>query len=121
MNRNLIEALESRQLLTATPFPSALGNFVGPVTYSGGTATLDLDVIKQKGGSLVGVGSISVTSTTGKISGSINKKNVVHLSGSGSGISGSFAGTLDGDTLTGTLKFHRGKTKITASVVLSRE
>jgi hypothetical protein len=119
MNRSLIESLESRQLLSAT-FPSAVGNFVGTVTYSGGTATLDLDVLTQKGANLKGVGAISVTSTSGRINGSINKKNIVHLSGQGSGISGTFVGTLEGDTLTGTLKFHRGKTKITANVTLSR-
>ena len=119
MNRAMIESLESRQLLSAT-FPSAVGNFVGTVVYSGGTATLDLDVITQKGGSLRGVGAISVTSTSGRISGSINKASVVHLSGQGNGISGTFVGTLEGDTLTGTLKFHRGKTKLTANVTLTR-
>jgi hypothetical protein len=117
--RALIESLESRQLLSAT-LPSAVGNFIGTVVYSGGTATLDLDILTQKGGSLKGVGAISVTSTSGRISGSINKKNVVHLTGQGNGISGTVVGTLTGDTLTGILKFHRGKTKITAEVSLSR-
>src|SRR5437870_3253085 len=120
MNCNPIESLEPRKLLSAT-LPNAVGNFVGDVSYSGGTAVLDLDILKQKGGSLAGVGSISVTSTSGKINGSINKKSVVHLSGQGNGISGTFAGSLEGDTLTGVLKFHRGKTKITANVTLSRQ
>ena len=120
MKRTMIESLESRQLLSAT-FPDGLGNFVGPVEYSGGTATLDLDILQQKGAALTGAGSISVSSSAiGKIHGSINKKNVVHLSGSGKGISGTFVGTLSGDTLTGVLKFHQGKTKLTANVTLTR-
>ena len=118
MKRNMIESLEARQLLSAT-FPDATGNFVGPVAYSGGTTTLDLDILKQKGASLTGVGSVA--SAEGKIHGSINKKNIVHLSASGKQGSGSFVGTLSGDTLTGVLKFHGGKTKITANVTLSRD
>ena len=117
MRRDMIESLESRQLLSTT-FPNAIGNFVGPVTYSGGTTTLDLDIIKQKGASLTGGGAVA--NASGKIHGSINKKDIVHLSASGSRGSGSFVGTLNGDTLSGVLKFHSGKTKITANVTLSR-
>jgi hypothetical protein len=117
MRRDMIESLESRQLLSAT-FPNAIGNFVGPVTYSGGTTTLDLDITKQKGGNLSGLGAVS--SASGKIHGSINKKDVVHLSAQGKDGSGSFVGTLSGDTLSGVLKFHAKKTKITANVTLTR-
>lgn len=117
MRRNLIESLESRQLLSTT-FPNAIGDFVGPVTYSGGTTTLVLDILKEKGASLTGVGAVS--SVSGRIHGSINKKDIVHLTASGSRGSGSFVGALNGDTLTGVLKFHAGKTKITANVTLTR-
>lgn len=117
MRRDLIESLESRQLLSAT-FPNAVGDFVGPVTYSGGTTMLVLDVTKQKGASLSGAGAVAGVS--GKIHGSINKKDVIHLSASGKRGSGSFVGTLSGDTLTGFLKFHAGKSKISSTVTLTR-
>ena len=118
-NRALVETLESRQLLSVT-LPNALGNFIGPVVYSGGTATLELDITKQKGASLSGIGAISAGSKTGRISGSINKNSVVHLSAHASKASGTFVGTLSGDTLTGTLKYHQGKNNITATVTLTR-
>ena len=117
MARCLIESLESRQFLSTT-FPNGLGDFRGPVNYSGGTADLVLDILKQKGASLSGIGALN--SQTGKINGSINKKNIVHLSAHPGKASGSFVGTLTGDILTGTLKYHQGKTHITATVVLSR-
>ncbi len=119
MARSLIESLESRQLLSTT-FPNGLGDFTGPVVYTGGTATLELNILKQKGASLSGIGAISVNSQTGKISGSINKKNIVHLSAHPGKASGSFVGTLEGDTLTGTLKYHQGKNHFTATVTLTR-
>jgi hypothetical protein len=117
MRRDMIESLESRQLLSAT-FPNAIGNFVGPVTFAGGTTTLDLDIVKQKGGNLSGGGAVAANA--GRIHGSINKKDVIHLSASGKDGSGTFVGKLSGDTLIGVLKFHSGKTKINATVTLSR-
>lgn len=117
MRRDMIESLESRQLLSTT-FPNAIGDFVGPVTYAGGTTTLVLDILKQKGASLSGAGAVA--SVSGRIHGSINKNDIVHLSASGSRGSGSFVGTLTGNTLTGVLKFHAGKTKITENVTLTR-
>jgi hypothetical protein len=119
-NRALVETLESRKLLTATPFPNGVGDFTGTFVYSGGSATLVLDITKQKGASLSGIGAISVGSQTGKISGSINKKDVVHLSAHPGKATGSFVGTLTGDTLTGTLKYTKGKTHITGTVTLTR-
>lgn len=117
MRCDWIESLEPRQLLSTT-FPNAAGNFVGPVTYSGGITTLDLDILKQKGGNLTGAGSVAGVS--GTIHGTINKKDVIHLSAQGKRGSGSFVGTLSGNTLTGVLKFHSGKTKINSNVTLTR-
>jgi len=118
-NRARVETLESRQLLSVT-LPNALGDFTGPVVYSGGTVTLELDITKQTGASLSGIGAISAGSQTGRINGSINKKNVVHLSAHPGKASGTFVGTLSGDTLTGILKYHQGKTHITGTATLTR-
>ena len=49
-NRAWVESLENRQLLAVT-LPNALGDFVGTVVYPSGTATIDLNVTKQKGAS----------------------------------------------------------------------
>jgi len=118
-NRALVEGLESRTLFAAT-LPSGLGDFTGTVVYSGGTATLELNITQQKGASLSGIGAISVNSQTGVIHGSINKKNIVHLSAHPGKATGTFVGTLTGDTLSGILKYHQGKNHVTGTATLTR-
>lgn len=117
--RALVESLEGRKLLAAT-LPSALGDFVGNVQYAGGTAQLELNVTHQKGGSLSGVGVLSLIPNAGKLHGSINKKSVVHLSAQGTKFGGSVVGTLTGDTLAGTLVYRIGKAKGTGTFTLTR-
>jgi len=117
--RALVEMLESRKLLSVT-LPSAVGNFTGTFDYNGTPVTLDLDILTQKRASLGGVGAISAGSQTGRINGSINAKGIVHLTAHPGKATGSFVGTLTGDTLSGTLKYRFGKTHVTGPVTLSR-
>jgi hypothetical protein len=118
-NRAQVEVLENRQLLAAT-LPNALGDFTGNVVYSGGTATIMLDITKQKGGALSGVGALSTVSNTGKIHGSINKNGIVRLSTSAKKFSATFVGTLSGNSLDGILTYHSGKSHGTGTVTTSR-
>ena len=98
-----IEPLEPRNLLSAAPTPSLLGSFVGRTDSSGTPVLLNLNVQSQKGSAVKG-SSLAGDGSIGSLTGSISKKQQVHLTlkGTTSKFTTKWVGNLSGDTLTGT-------------------
>jgi len=98
-----LEFLEPRQMLSAAPAPSLLGQFVGHTDSSAGTVLLELNVQSQKGLGVSG-SSLRGDGGTGHITGNISRKQAVHLTlkGTSAKFTTKWVGQLSGDTLTGT-------------------
>ena len=128
IGRAVVETLEGRQLLSASPLakpappPSVLGDFVGQVIFSSGTTDgLSLKVTSQKGAVLKGTATLDPTGQVGNFTGSVTKKGVVHLNARGAGkFSATIAGKLSGNSLSGTFKGLSGKSHLVGTFSTSR-
>jgi hypothetical protein len=122
MSRPIVENLETRQFLSASPLPSVAGEFSGQVNFAGGnTDSIIFDITSQRKGSFSGE-SFQGNGATAKLKGTVNKKGVVHatLHGINSHFSSKIIGAVSGDTLAAAFSTKQGKLRFSGTFSLTR-
>jgi hypothetical protein len=131
--RPLIERLEGRQLLSAspslkarpTPIENVIGQYVGGYQFTDGeTGALVIAVLTQHGASFSGTYA-QVGGPTARMTGTVNRKGIVHFVYHGIGVkfSGQGAGAMDtaGTTLAATFITREAGYRLPGGFLVTRQ